>query len=304
MVPSSLYGLAAFASGAALDCCRSRMPSPKMREKFFVFLHAEISSHRRFRPGTSRGGGTHADARLQGQAICEDGPSRWKRDAVDGSRRLVDGARGENAVESVTLHRSLTMENAIDAAEHGALVQNYARNRRGNRRGPAAGRRPREAGAGRRGRARAARTHHRQRRGPWFDRVAADSNRRRSPASRTTKGVHIRVRVVHQAREYSWSPRSTSRAVFANPSIGHTSIGTTDTDFDDDPSTASATDEDVRYVIESLAPQLQCCAASSSTGRRPASARSCARRLAIRSQPHAPHHDRDVRPRLGARRAS
>ena len=38
--------------------------------------------------------------------------------------------------------------------------------------------------------------------------------------------------------------------------MGHTWIGTTDTDFDDDPATASATDEDVRYLIESLASQL------------------------------------------------
>ena len=46
------------------------------------------------------------------------------------------------------------------------------------------------------------------------------------------------------------------RAVFAIPWMGHTWIGTTDTDFDGDPSTASATDEDVRYLIESVRPQL------------------------------------------------
>jgi glycerol-3-phosphate dehydrogenase len=38
--------------------------------------------------------------------------------------------------------------------------------------------------------------------------------------------------------------------------MGHTWVGTTDTDFEGDPATASATDDDVRYLTESLAPQL------------------------------------------------
>ena len=91
--------------------------------------------------------------------------------------------------------------------------------------------------------------------GPWFDRVAARLESTPAPRLRTTKGVHIACESFTNHAIFLESAVD-GRAVFAIPWMGHTWIGTTDTDFDDDPSTASATDEDVRYLIESLAPQL------------------------------------------------
>ena len=148
----------------------------------------------------------------------------------------------------------LTLENAIDASEHGALVQNYTE----------------VVGAihedGRLAGVRAMRVltgHESELRGriivnasgPWFDRVAARLEPTPAPRLRTTKGVHIACESFTNHAIFLESAVD-GRAVFAIPWMGHTWIGTTDTDFDDDPATASATDEDVRYLIDSLAPQL------------------------------------------------
>ena len=91
--------------------------------------------------------------------------------------------------------------------------------------------------------------------GPWFDRVAARLEPTPAPRLRTTKGVHIACESFTNHAIFLESAVD-GRAVFAIPWMGHTWIGTTDTDFDDDPATVSATAEDVRYLIESLAPQL------------------------------------------------
>ena len=149
----------------------------------------------------------------------------------------------------------LTIENAIDASEHGALVQNYTEvvgamheDQRlvGVRVKPVL-----DGGAERELRGRIIVNAS----GPWFDRVAARLESTPEPRLRTTKGVHIACESFTRHAIFLESAVD-GRAVFAIPWMGHTWIGTTDTDFDDDPSTASATDEDVRYVIESLAPQL------------------------------------------------
>ena len=88
------------------------------------------------------------------------------------------------------------------------------------------------------------------------------------------------------------------RAVFAIPWMGHTWIGTTDTDFDGDPATASATDDDVRYLIESVAPQLPAVRTAKNTGPAPACGRWCGRMVRRRREPHAPDHDGHVWPRI------
>jgi glycerol-3-phosphate dehydrogenase len=94
--------------------------------------------------------------------------------------------------------------------------------------------------------------------GPWFDRVASRLNHVATPKIRTTKGVHLAC------------PHPTNRAVVLNSPIdgrlffviplrGFAWIGTTDTDFTDDPSTACATQADVDYLkssVEAFIPQL------------------------------------------------
>jgi len=149
----------------------------------------------------------------------------------------------------------LTLENAIDASEHGALVQNYTEVVGAiHEDGRLAGVRVKkvlDGGAERELRGRIVVNAS----GPWFDRVAARLEPTPAPRLRTTKGVHIACESFTRHAIFLESAVD-GRAVFAIPWMGHTWIGTTDTDFDDDPATAFATDEDVRYLIESLAPQL------------------------------------------------
>ncbi|MEO5819458.1 MAG: glycerol-3-phosphate dehydrogenase/oxidase, partial [Vicinamibacteraceae bacterium] len=148
----------------------------------------------------------------------------------------------------------LALENVIDAHEHGAFVQNYAEVvgaiHEGDR---VVGVKVRKVltGAERELRGRVIVNAS----GPWFDRVAARIESSPAPRLRTTKGIHIACEPFTTHAIFLESSVD-GRAVFAIPWQGHTWIGTTDTDFDGDPATASATEDDVRYLIESLAPQL------------------------------------------------
>jgi glycerol-3-phosphate dehydrogenase len=149
----------------------------------------------------------------------------------------------------------LTIENAIDAAEHGALMQNYTEVVGAiHEDGRLAGVRVKnvlDGGPERELRGRLVVNAS----GPWFDRVAARLESTAPPRLRTTKGVHLACESFTSHAIFLESAVD-GRAVFAIPWMGHTWVGTTDTDFDEDPATASATDADVRYLIESLAPQL------------------------------------------------
>jgi glycerol-3-phosphate dehydrogenase len=89
--------------------------------------------------------------------------------------------------------------------------------------------------------------------GAWFDRVAgklADSGR--AAQIRTTKGVHIACPPVSDRAVVVFS-RVDGRLMFVIPWLGHSLIGTTDTDFAADPATAQATSADVDYVLRSVA---------------------------------------------------
>jgi len=91
--------------------------------------------------------------------------------------------------------------------------------------------------------------------GPWFDRVAARLEPAAAPRLRTTKGIHLACSPFTTHAIFLESSVD-GRAVFAIPWMGHTWVGTTDTDFDEDPGTAAATGRDVEYMVASLAPQL------------------------------------------------
>jgi glycerol-3-phosphate dehydrogenase len=71
------------------------------------------------------------------------------------------------------------------------------------------------------------------------------------PRLRTTKGIHITVQPT-TARALAVPSAVDGRLVFVIPWLGHSWIGTTDTDFDDDPSRARATGDDVRYMVASV----------------------------------------------------
>lgn len=86
--------------------------------------------------------------------------------------------------------------------------------------------------------------------GPWFNRVAPRIDPAAAPAIRTTKGVHFACAPLTNRAVVLFSPLD-GRLFFAIPLCGIGWIGTTDTDFDDDPSEAAATPEDIKYLIES-----------------------------------------------------
>jgi len=149
----------------------------------------------------------------------------------------------------------LALENVIDAHEHGAFVQNYAEVVGGIHDGDRlVGVKVKKTLTGDvrdlRGRVIVNAS------GPWFDRVAARVEPSSPPPRlRTTKGIHIACEPFTSHAIFLESSVD-GRAVFAIPWMGHTWVGTTDTDFDGDPAAASATEEDVRYLVDSLAPQL------------------------------------------------
>ena len=148
----------------------------------------------------------------------------------------------------------LTVENAIDAATHGASIENYTEvvgaMHDGDR---LVGVRVKKVLTGEEDEIRGRIVVNAS--GPWFDRVASRIETVPTERLRTTKGVHIACEPFTTHAIFLESAVD-GRAVFAIPWMGHTWIGTTDTDFDGDPATASATDDDVHYLIESVAPQL------------------------------------------------
>ncbi|MEP6719606.1 MAG: glycerol-3-phosphate dehydrogenase/oxidase [bacterium] len=93
--------------------------------------------------------------------------------------------------------------------------------------------------------------------GPWFDRVATgftNGSRAATPARaqiRTTKGIHIACPPV-TSRAFVVFSRVDGRLMFLIPWLGHSWIGTTDTDFTDDPATVKATAKDVDYMLRSV----------------------------------------------------
>lgn len=150
----------------------------------------------------------------------------------------------------------LTLENAIDAARHGAIVTTYAKaeafkaGKDGERIRSATirdlvGNRTKEL----RARAIVNAT------GPWTDATIAlargASGGKAAPMLRPTKGVHI---VVDHARlpvnnaVVCYHPDD-GRVLFAIPWGDRTYIGTTDTDYTGDPADVAATHDDVRYLL-------------------------------------------------------
>ena len=90
--------------------------------------------------------------------------------------------------------------------------------------------------------------------GPWTDEVFGRASVDGTRMLRTTKGVHALV-----AREdlpvnhaVVMNARADRRVLFAIPRGPVTLIGTTDTDFDDDPSDVHATAEDIEYLLETV----------------------------------------------------
>lgn len=84
--------------------------------------------------------------------------------------------------------------------------------------------------------------------GPWADALVETAGE--GPVVRPTKGVHL---VVPELTEHALTlPTTDDRVVFVVPWNGRSLVGTTDTDFDGDPSEARATAADVEYLLDQL----------------------------------------------------
>jgi glycerol-3-phosphate dehydrogenase len=89
--------------------------------------------------------------------------------------------------------------------------------------------------------------------GPWVDHVRRLEDPRAKPSMRLSKGVHV---VVEGGADWNAAltiPHDKVRVSFAVPWEGMLLLGTTDTEFDGDPSTLSVTDADVRQVLREAA---------------------------------------------------
>lgn len=145
----------------------------------------------------------------------------------------------------------LCMENLIEAREHGALICNYAEVTCAVREGGAVvGVRVSDALDKSGGEIEVRGRVVINASGPWFDRVAGRLMESPSRRIRTTKGIHITCPLMIERAMALNSPID-GRLFFVIPWLGYSWIGTTDTDFTDDPGRARATAEDVDYVFRS-----------------------------------------------------
>lgn len=159
-------------------------------------------------------------------------------------RGLQGAARYFDA--QVELPERLALANAIDAAEHGALVRTYTDVTQFLREeGRIVGVEARDLATDRRVSIRASLVVNAT--GPWLDRSLGGVSQRQAPLLRTTKGVHL---VMPKATTNAiLSIASTDgRVFFVVPWLGYSLVGTTDTDYQGDPAKAHAEPEDVAYL--------------------------------------------------------
>ncbi len=150
----------------------------------------------------------------------------------------------------VDLPERLALENVLDAEAHGATVFNYCDVLSTEmKNGAASGVLVRDTLAGHEVPVAARLVVNAT--GPWWEHVAAAQTGRRRGRVRTTKGVHIVCPSLTDRALVLFSDVD-RRLMFAIPRGGQTWIGTTDTDFDDDPAQARATGPDVEYLLASV----------------------------------------------------
>jgi glycerol-3-phosphate dehydrogenase len=160
-------------------------------------------------------------------------------------RGLRGAARYYDA--QVEFPERLALANAIDAAEHGALLRNHTAAERFVREdGRVIGVEARDVRTDRRAVIRARLTINAT--GPWLDRSLAGLEEGRAPLLRTTKGAHL-VMPALSRNAILLVARSDERVFFVVPWFGYSLVGTTDTDFRGDPATARAEPPDVDYLL-------------------------------------------------------
>ena len=146
----------------------------------------------------------------------------------------------------------LCLENIIDAREHGAVTFNYAEVTGALRIGDSIqGVRVRDLLSNDKAEVEVKSRIVINASGAWFDGVAGILTSPESQQIRTTKGVHITCPPVTNHAIVVFSSID-GRLMFVIPWLGYSWIGTTDTDFKDDPATVQANTEDVDYTLRSV----------------------------------------------------
>jgi glycerol-3-phosphate dehydrogenase len=159
-------------------------------------------------------------------------------DGLGGAWRFYDA--------QVPFVERLVVENAVDAAAHGAVILNHARATGYLREGSTVvGASVHDVVGGRTLEVRARFTVNAT--GPWLDSTIAPLRPDARPLLRLTKGTHLVVpRATEQA--HVLFAKHDRRLFFVLPWNGCTMVGTTDTDYQGDPATAEASSEDVAYL--------------------------------------------------------
>jgi glycerol-3-phosphate dehydrogenase len=180
--------------------------------------------------------------RLNAAGVCALEPAVSSRDLRGGS--LYYDAWADDA--------RLTIENALDAAAHGAAVTNYVALEGFSKAAGGAGKLSaaalRDVVTGASFDLRAAVFVNAA--GPWVDGVRRLDDPAAPPSVRLTKGVHLIFR--HESipvREALVLSDEGGRIVFVIPRDGYVMVGTTDTDFDGDRNHVRADASDVEYLL-------------------------------------------------------
>ncbi|CAA9256404.1 MAG: Glycerol-3-phosphate dehydrogenase [uncultured Chloroflexi bacterium] len=143
----------------------------------------------------------------------------------------------------------LVVENALDAAAHGAHILTHARVERFLRQsgtaGTVTGALVRDTLGGGELEVRAHLTINAT--GPWLDRTDGEIRPGRPPLLRLTKGVHL-VTPPGTRHAHVLFSQTDGRLFFVVPWHGCSLVGTTDTDYHGDPADAAADQEDVTYL--------------------------------------------------------
>jgi glycerol-3-phosphate dehydrogenase len=175
--------------------------------------------------------------------------------------KRVPALRGEGLragglyYDSETDDARLTIENVIDAVEHGAQVINYAEVSsfafRSNGRPRVASVEVRDRLTGKRWEI--AGRHWVNATGPWVDRVRGlAKSYDGSQTIRMTKGVHVILPSISEVYAVFAAVVPGDRIVVAMPWHGCTLFGTTDTDYGEDPGAAEPENADVHYLLNAM----------------------------------------------------
>jgi glycerol-3-phosphate dehydrogenase len=172
-------------------------------------------------------------------ARVSDFEPKLKTDGLTGGAVYFD-AWGDDA--------RLTLENALDAAYHGAAILNYAAVEGFSKEGT------RLAAAhvrdldGTTFELRARRFINAS--GPWSDDIRLMDDPNSSPSIRLTKGVHLVVSAkLLPLRNALVLDDGAGRIIFVMPHTGYVLIGTTDTDFSGDRGAVRADGQDIAYLL-------------------------------------------------------